>query len=80
MHHHGGKGAEFLTAEAFYTLFSVDDRLVIDHFDCPGGADLFALLTALAHRAFDNGLCFQSTSGDLDEELGLVVEKQTALD
>ena len=80
MHHHSGEGAEFLTAEAFYTLFSVDDRLVIDHFYCLRGADLLALLAALAKILLDHGLGFKGDPCDLAEELGLVVEKQTALD
>lgn len=69
MDYHSAKWAKFLTAEAFYTLFSVDDGLVIDHFYCHCGADLLTLPTALTILIFDGGLGFQRTSCHLAEKL-----------
>ena len=80
MNYHSGEWAKFLTTEAFYTLFTVDDRLVIDHFYCHRGANLLALLATLAGFVLYYGLCFKGASRNLAEKLGLVIKEQTALD
>ena len=71
---HGTERAKFLTAKAFYTLTTVDLRLIVYHFDRLCGADLLALFTALALLAFQNGLCFECELCNLAKQLGSVIE------
>ena len=80
MDYHSREGAEFLTAEAFYALFSVDNGLVIDHFNCPSGADLLAFFTSLTELLFNDRLGFKRTARHLAKKLGFVVEKQALFD
>ena len=56
MHHHSGKGAKLLAAEAFYALFAVDHGFVVLHHDRLRGADLLAFLAALTFLRLDGRL------------------------
>ena len=66
---HSSKGAEFLTAEAFYALFAVDHGLSVFHCDRLRRAYLLTFLAAFTLLGFYCRFCFKDGFRYLTEEL-----------